>query len=1000
MGILDRLKLPPRWRHSDPAVRLQAIAALDDPIELAALAERDPDVTVRKAAIAKLADVVVLGRVAAAAGDLGVRDAAADRLLALAVDGSNPEAATALGLVSDARRVSAIAKSAATAAVREAALAGLTDERALGGVARRARVETTALAAAARLTSVEELLSTVLNSEHRDVALAALDRLVSMNPTCGSDGALLESIAARARQKAVARRAREMLGAIEAANDARRVAADELRTREAALCVGVERLARGTDPDSIAADVARMSAAWDALAGADPAATRRFAAGVEAARARMTQRRGEIEAAREATRRREEALGSREELCRRAEAVAGGDVLGSMAAIEAEWARLPPLVGYEAEGEGMAARFAQAAAACRRRLAVDAEMLEVRNALDSLVAEGEALRERGDATAAARWRVVARGAAALVATLDAAARPASEAAARLAVVAEAFAARAAAERERTAHAKRDRLAALARLAVRAERTAGSGAVTLREGERLLRDIAAALEEAGRHGTTKEAGEIVGRLRARQETLARRVSALRDLDEWRRFGNVQPQEELIATAEALVASLRTEEAAGVATDVAAAAAALRELQSRWRAVADAPAHAAQRLWERFKAATDVIRSRCEVHFADVRRERSANLAARTALVEQAEALADSTDWSATAARLKALQKSWEDLGPAPGEAGRALARRFRAACTAFFARRRGILASKKEEWSGNLARKEALCERAEQLAASTDWDAVASELKTLQANWKAIGPVRHDQGEAVWKRFRSAADGFFARYHDRHRIAAGERIAEHAGLVDALEALGALAEAPADLAAQVQALRTALANAPSVEGAGITALRERWRVALAALVVRWPGAFEGTDLDPAAIQARLTRLIAKVERLATEGDSAPSADDAATTAALAARLRSALANNAMGVRTDDTKWRAAGAAVAEAREAWRRLALLPDEATGGLAGRFAAACERVMAQVERCVGGAGGGAGERDGRGPGGGSRHAERRGSRGRRPTRGAGVGASGGEGE
>src|SRR6185436_19311863 len=147
--------------------------------------------------------------------DPAVQAAAADRLLGLALDAALPDAATAAGLLSDVKRLSAVAKSGAADGAREVALAKLTDERALGGVARHAKVESTALAAAARLTSADELLSTVLNSEHRDVALAAFDRLVNVEPAPGSDVAFLKTIEARTQQKAVARRAKTMLQAIE-----------------------------------------------------------------------------------------------------------------------------------------------------------------------------------------------------------------------------------------------------------------------------------------------------------------------------------------------------------------------------------------------------------------------------------------------------------------------------------------------------------------------------------------------------------------------------------------------------------------------------------------------------------------------------------------------------------------------------------------------------------------------------------------------------------------
>ena len=49
----------------------------------------------------------------------------------------------------------------------------------------------------------------------------------------------------------------------------------------------------------------------------------------------------------------------------------------------------------------------------------------------------------------------------------------------------------------------------------------------------------------------------------------------------------------------------------------------------------------------------------------------------------------------AARFQELQTEWQQLGPVPRDAGRELAQRFRAACNAFFARRREDLADAQE-----------------------------------------------------------------------------------------------------------------------------------------------------------------------------------------------------------------------------------------------------------------------------------------------------------------
>lgn len=1000
MGILDKLKPQPRWKHSDPAIRLEAVPELGDAVELAALAGSDPDAKVRRAAVERVSDPAVLGRVTASDSDSAVQDAAADRLLALALDpAQSGVAADAAGLLSDSRRLAQIAKSTAGDAVREIALARITDERVLGGVARHAKVEGTAMAAGARLTSPDELLDTVLNSEHKDVAMAAFDRVITAEPVPSSDAALLKTIEARAQQKAVARRAKTLLQAIEDAENARRAAEEELRKQEASLCDAIESLTDVADPDRTEADLTRINAAWQALVGPDPAAARRFEAGADAARARITQRRREIETALEQARERGEALASREALCQRVETIEGDDILEQLAPIEEEWAQLTPLVGSGPDADQLAARFAQAVAACRKRHALGAALQDTRASLDALVVEAESLPAQEGEAAAARWQALSREARALVATLSDASRPATDLADRLSVVSRAFDAREAATREAAAKARLDLATKLTRLADRAKRTAESESITLREGERLLRDITTALEEAGTGEATREVSDAMAALRAQQETVAPRVKELRDMDEWRRFANAQQQEQLIAMAEAIVASLKAEEEAGKETELAATAKALREFHLRWQEVADAPRHSAQRLWDRFKTATDFIRSRCEIYFAKLRQERGTNLAAKATLVEQAEALANSTDWAKTAAKFQELQKAWQDTGPVPRDAARDLAQRFRAACNTFFTRRRDDLTSKKKEWNENLARKEALCERAEVLAESTDWDAAAAELKKLQADWKTIGPVRHNKSEVIWNRFRLAADKFFERYHNRHQIAAAEKVAEHTALVEALESLMALEEAPEDLAAQVQTLRTTISKAPHVEGAHVKVLHERWKAALASLVARWPSAFAGTDLDPAAIHGRMEKLIAKVEALMKEEKPAAVANKSATEL-LAERLRSALASNAMGSRADDTKWRAAGTTVEEAQDAWQRLAPVPSEDTNALEARFRSACKRVMDQVKLHVsppvGGPGGGfgggrpggrpgqGGREGGRGPGGqGSRGPGGQGSRG-----------------
>src|SRR5690606_23403647 len=148
-----------------------------------------------------------------------------------------------------------------------------------------------------------------------------------------------------------------------------------------------------------------------------------------------------------------------------------------------------------------------------------------------------------------------------------------------------------------------------------------------------------------------------------------------------------------------------------------------------------------MWRRFKTAQDEVYNRTATQFAAQSAERAANLARKQSLCERAEALADSSDWVRTASEIQALQAEWKTIGPVSRGHERAIWERFRAACDRFFTRRQEDLKRRKEEWAGNLARKEALCEKAETLAESTEWESAAAQLKQLQAEWKTIGPVR-------------------------------------------------------------------------------------------------------------------------------------------------------------------------------------------------------------------------------------------------------------------
>jgi len=144
--------------------------------------------------------------------------------------------------------------------------------------------------------------------------------------------------------------------------------------------------------------------------------------------------------------------------------------------------------------------------------------------------------------------------------------------------------------------------------------------------------------------------------------------------------------------------------------------IKELQAKWKEIGPLPRDDSQPMWQRFHAACERNFARAKEFFAEQDRKREAAKERKQALVAEAESLAESTDYQATAERLKAMQAEWKSLPFAPRESEDELYQRFRAVCNAFFERRREAFKERDEQRREAGESKEALCQQAEAYAA--------------------------------------------------------------------------------------------------------------------------------------------------------------------------------------------------------------------------------------------------------------------------------------------
>lgn len=230
--------------------------------------------------------------------------------------------------------------------------------------------------------------------------------------------------------------------------------------------------------------------------------------------------------------------------------------------------------------------------------------------------------------------------------------------------------------------------------------------------------------------------------------------------------------------------------------------LHEIHEQWREIGPAGKELNDQLWEKFKAASDLVHERKNLLLEDQKEKQQENLVKKLALCEKMEAEAEKTydshkAWQDANTASEAIFAEWRTIGHVPKDDENKTWSRFKEARQKFFRGRENFYAKQREEFKKNLDAKIALCEKAEALKESTDWKNGANQFKRLQDEWKKVGPVPRKVSEKTWHRFKAAADAFFEN-RNKQFAAADAQFKENAALRETLIAEANAAEMPDDL----------------------------------------------------------------------------------------------------------------------------------------------------------------------------------------------------------
>jgi hypothetical protein len=312
----------------------------------------------------------------------------------------------------------------------------------------------------------------------------------------------------------------------------------------------------------------------------------------------------------------------------------------------------------------------------------------------------------------------------------------------------------------------------------------SGVLSPEEATESVKTVTTQVSEANAVG---DLASLVGRLEALRPVIEMQRETRRAERAQKAAEAKEAKEKLVAEAEKIAEG----------SDWRGGANRLRTLLDEWKSLPRIDRASDDALWRRFSSARTSYTRRRKSHFAEQNEKREAAREVKEQLVKEAESLADSTEWGATAGRYRELMRQWKAAGPAPKDVDEGLWRRFRGAQDTFFGARDATNAALDAEYAANAEVKEKLLADAEALLPITDLDAAKRSFREISDRWEAAGKVPRDRIKELEGRMRTVEQAIRSLEDDQWRRSDPEKSARADDMVTQLEA--AIAQVEADLA---------------------------------------------------------------------------------------------------------------------------------------------------------------------------------------------------------
>ena len=309
--------------------------------------------------------------------------------------------------------------------------------------------------------------------------------------------------------------------------------------------------------------------------------------------------------------------------------------------------------------------------------------------------------------------------------------------------------------------------------------------------------------------------------------------------------------------------------------------LKNLGNKWKNIGPISQAKFEEFRDRFQGLFEQIKQNCAPFIEERIAQRVKNLADKEALCQKAEELMANAEvvWKDKVKAMQEIQDSWKAIGMVPKENLAALIERFKKVTGEFYAKHKELLKQEDKNREEHYTKKLALCEEAEALKDSTDWNATSNKLKQLQEAWKSIGPVPKSKSEEIWARFRNACDSFFEKkrsHFEEMDASKQENLTKKEAICAKLEALD-LSSITAEISETVKDLQNQWKEIGMVPKEAVETINGRFSAFINQFLDKLSLTDEALKAKLAEIKGKKQEMIEKVKQFAESAGSNQLAD---------------------------------------------------------------------------------------------------------------------------